>query len=99
MQKTIEMLNTVKKFIKLGIVSLLTNLMDYFDKFLIYPMFGAGSVAVYYVVASYVSYSFHTYTNYFLSFLSCLMRCFLPALVRLKYWDLHYTKVLFGNFY
>lgn len=52
MQKTIEMLNTVKKFIKLGIVSLLTNLMDYFDKFLIYPMFGAGSVAVYYAVNS-----------------------------------------------
>lgn len=52
MQKTIEMLNTVKKFIKLGIVSLLTNLMDYFDKFLIYPMFGAGAVAVYYAVNS-----------------------------------------------
>lgn len=52
MQKTIEMLNTVKKFIKLGIVSLLTNLMDYFDKFLIYPMFGASSVAVYYAVNS-----------------------------------------------
>lgn len=52
MQKTIEMVNTIKKFIKLGIVSLLTNLMDYFDKFLIYPMFGAGSVAVYYAVNS-----------------------------------------------
>ncbi len=52
MQKTVEMFNTVKKFIKLGVVSLLTNLMDYFDKFLIYPMFGAGSVAVYYAVNS-----------------------------------------------
>ena len=46
------MLNTVKKFLKLGLVSLLTNLMNYFDKFLIYPMFGATSVAVYYAVNS-----------------------------------------------
>lgn len=52
MQKTIELINTIKKFIKLGIVSLLTNLMDYFDKFLIYPMFGPSSVAVYYAVNS-----------------------------------------------
>lgn len=50
--KTIEMANTVKKFFKLGLVSLLTNLMNYFDKFLIYPMFGATSVAVYYAVNS-----------------------------------------------
>ena len=32
--------------------NLLTNLMNYFDKFLIYPMFGATSVAVYYAVNS-----------------------------------------------
>lgn len=50
--KTVEMLNTVNKFFKLGLVSLLTNLMNYFDKFLIYPMFGAASVAVYYAVNS-----------------------------------------------
>lgn len=50
--KTVEMINTVKKFLKLGLVSLLTNLMNYFDKFLIYPMFGATSVAVYYAVNS-----------------------------------------------
>ncbi len=50
--KTKEMINTIKKFIKLGAVSLLTNLMNYFDKFLIYPMFGATSVAVYYAVNS-----------------------------------------------
>lgn len=50
--KTVEIINTVKKFFKLGLVSLLTNLMNYFDKFLIYPMFGATSVAVYYAVNS-----------------------------------------------
>lgn len=52
LSKTVEMINTVMKFFKLGIVSLLTNLMDYFDKFLIYPMFGAASVAAYYAVNS-----------------------------------------------
>ncbi len=52
LNKTIEMIKTIKKFIQLGIVSLLTNLMDYFDKFLIYPMFGATSVAIYYAVNS-----------------------------------------------
>lgn len=52
LSKTVEMARTVLKFFKLGIVSLLTNLMDYFDKFLIYPMFGAASVAVYYAVTS-----------------------------------------------
>lgn len=52
LNKTTEMLNTVKKFFKLGLVSLLTNLMNYFDKFMIYPMFGAASVAVYYAVNS-----------------------------------------------
>lgn len=50
--KTVEMINTVKKFLKLGLVSLLTNIMNYFDKFLIYPMFGATSVAAYYAVNS-----------------------------------------------
>lgn len=50
--KTVEIIETIKKFIKLGTVSLLTNLMNYFDKFLIYPMFGATSVAVYYAVNS-----------------------------------------------
>ena len=52
MKKTPEMQNTLKKFGGLGFVSLLTNLMNYFDKFLIYPMFGATSVAVYYAVNS-----------------------------------------------
>lgn len=52
MKKTIEFMNTVKKFIKIGTSSVLTNLMEYFDKFLIYPMFGASSVAVYYAVTS-----------------------------------------------
>lgn len=50
--KTKEMINTIKKFLQLGFVSFLTNMMNYFDKFLIYPMFGATSVAVYYAVNS-----------------------------------------------
>ena len=50
--KTVQMVTTLKKFFKLGIVSTLTNLMAYFDKFMIYPMFGATSVAVYYAVNS-----------------------------------------------
>lgn len=52
LNKTTELVETIKKFIQLGVVSLLTNLMDYFDKFLIYPIFGATSVAVYYAVNS-----------------------------------------------
>ena len=52
LKKTDEMSKTLKKFGGLGFVSLLTNLMNYFDKFLIYPMFGATSVAVYYAVNS-----------------------------------------------
>lgn len=52
LKKTEELINTIKKFFKLGFVSLLTNLMNYFDKFLIYPMFGATSVAIYYAVNS-----------------------------------------------
>lgn len=50
--KTIQMVSTIKKLFQLGFVSLLTNLMSYFDKFLIYPMFGAGLVSVYYAVNS-----------------------------------------------
>lgn len=52
LNKTAQMASTIKKFMQLGTVSLLTNLMDYFDKFLIYPIFGATSVAVYYAVNS-----------------------------------------------
>lgn len=52
MKKTSEMADTVKKFWKLGLVSFFTNIMNYFDKFLIYPMFGATSVAIYYAVNS-----------------------------------------------
>ncbi len=50
--KTTEMIHTVKKYFQLGFVSMLTNLMAYFDKFLIYPIFGATLVAVYYAVNS-----------------------------------------------
>ncbi len=50
--KTVEMIDTIKKFLQLGFVSLLTNLMNYFDKFLIYPIFGATLVSVYYAVNS-----------------------------------------------
>ena len=52
LKKTNEMKKTIRKFGGLGFVSLLTNLMNYFDKFLIYSMFGATSVAVYYAVNS-----------------------------------------------
>ena len=50
--KTIEIKNTIVKYVKLGFISFLTNMMSYFDKFLIYPIFGAGLVAVYYAVNS-----------------------------------------------
>lgn len=50
--KTKEMFETVKKFFQLGFVSFLTNLMNYFDRFLIYPMFGATAIAMYYAVNS-----------------------------------------------
>lgn len=50
--KTKEMFATVKKFFQLGFVSFLTNLMNYFDRFLIYPMFGAAAIAMYYAVNS-----------------------------------------------
>lgn len=52
LNKTEEMKETKKKFSQLGFVSFLTNMMDYFDKFLIYPMFGPALVAVYYAVNS-----------------------------------------------
>lgn len=51
-KKTTEMKLTVRKFSELGVVSFLTNMMSYFDKFIIYPMFGATAVAVYYAVNS-----------------------------------------------
>ena len=50
--KTKEMKNTLKSFSQLGTLSALTNLMNYSDKFLIYPMLGATSVAIYYAVNS-----------------------------------------------
>lgn len=50
--KTKEIKNTIKKFGELGFVSLLVNLMNYIDKFLIYPILGATAVAVYYAVNS-----------------------------------------------
>ena len=50
--KTIQMAGTIGKYIKLGFISFLTNMMAYFDKFLIYPMFGPGMVAVYYACNS-----------------------------------------------
>lgn len=50
--KTQEMIGTVKKFFQLGVVSLLTNVMNYFDRFLIYPIFGVAYVAMYYAVNS-----------------------------------------------
>ncbi len=52
LKKTTEMKLTVKKFSELGVVSVLTNMMSYFDKFIIYPMFGATAVAAYYAVNS-----------------------------------------------
>lgn len=52
LKKTAEMKLTVKKFSELGVVSFLTNMMSYFDKFIIYPMFGATAVAAYYAVNS-----------------------------------------------
>ena len=52
LKKTTEMKLTVKKFSELGVVSFLTNMMSYFDKFIIYPMFGATAVAAYYAVNS-----------------------------------------------
>lgn len=50
--KTSEMMNSIKKFIGLGTISLLTNMMNYFDSFLIYPILGMEQVAIYYAVNS-----------------------------------------------
>lgn len=52
LNKTEEMSNTVKNFSQLGFVSFLTNMINYLDKFLIYPMFGATNVAIYYAANS-----------------------------------------------
>lgn len=52
LSKTILIKSTIKKYSELGIVSLLNNLMDYIDKFLVYPILGAFFVAVYYAVNS-----------------------------------------------
>lgn len=46
--RTSEIINTIKTYLNLGFISLLTNLMAYFDKFLIYPILGAKEVNVYY---------------------------------------------------
>lgn len=71
--KTKEMFATVKKFFQLGFVSFLTNLMNYFDRFLIYPMFGAASIAMYYAVnsmAKVVSLVTNPMSNVILSWVS-----------------------------
>ena len=52
LNKTAQMMKTIGKYIKFGFISFLTNMMTYFDKFLIYPMFGPGMVAVYYACNS-----------------------------------------------
>ena len=52
LDKTEEIKNTTKKYTEFGIISFLINMMNYFDKFVIYPMFGATSVAVYYASQS-----------------------------------------------
>lgn len=52
LSKTTEMMNTVKKFMGLGTISLLVNMMNYFDSFLIYPILGSEQVAIYYAVNS-----------------------------------------------
>lgn len=50
--KTKELIGTVKKFVQLGCVSFLTNVMNYFDKFLIYPIFSSEASTMYYAVNS-----------------------------------------------
>lgn len=47
-QKTANLIDTIKTYINLGFISLLTNIMAYFDKFLIYPILGAKEMNVYY---------------------------------------------------
>lgn len=50
--KTDEFKETTKKYFKFAELSLLSNLMIYFDRFLIYPMFEATLLASYYAVNS-----------------------------------------------
>lgn len=51
-KKTTEIKSTIKKYIGLGTISLLNNIMNYCDSILIYPILGAQQVAVYYAVNS-----------------------------------------------
>ena len=52
LNKTTEIKSTIKKYIGLGTISLLNNIMNYCDSILIYPILGAQQVAVYYAVNS-----------------------------------------------
>lgn len=52
LNKTSEIKSTIKKYIGLGTISLLNNIMNYCDSILIYPILGAQQVAVYYAVNS-----------------------------------------------
>lgn len=51
-KKTTEIKSTIKKYIGLGTISLLNNIMNYCDSILIYPILGAQQVAIYYAVNS-----------------------------------------------
>ena len=51
-KKTTEIKSTIKKYIGLGTISLLNNIMNYCDSILIYPILGAQQVSVYYAVNS-----------------------------------------------
>lgn len=51
-KKTSGNIKIWKKFRDFGFISLLVNLTAYFDKILIYPILGAGSVSVYYATSS-----------------------------------------------
>ena len=48
LKKTKELKSTQKTYIQFGIISFFTNMMQYIDKFLIYPTLGSTAVAVYY---------------------------------------------------
>ena len=52
LNKTTEIKSTIKKYIGLGTISLLNNIMNYCDSILIYPILGVQQVAVYYAVNS-----------------------------------------------
>lgn len=52
LNKTTEIKSTIQKYIGLGTISLLNNIMNYCDSILIYPILGAQQVAVYYAVNS-----------------------------------------------